>query len=67
VPPGVQQHVTFGIIVNPRPVTVLGVAQGVADIICEGVQAGRQGFITASQAAVISRIARLGNAWQQTQ
>jgi hypothetical protein len=67
MPPGVQQYITLCIIVNSRSVTVLGVAQGVTDIFRDGVQAGRQRFITAAQAAIFSRIARQGDAWQQAQ
>jgi hypothetical protein len=67
MPPGVQQYITLCIIVNSRSVTVLGVAQGVADIFRDGVQAGRQRLITATQAAVFICIARQGDTWQQTQ
>ena len=53
---GTDQDLTLGIIIDTLAVTILGVAQLVADIFGEGPQADREIPVGAAQTTVLSRI-----------
>ena len=56
MPAGTDQDLALGIIIDTLAVTILGVAQLVADIFGEGPQADREITVGAAQATVLSRI-----------
>ena len=53
---GTDQDLSLGVIIDTLAVTILGVAERVADIFGEGLQADREITVGAPQTTVLSRI-----------